>query len=171
MLLFFRFLFSTLLGILRPRIAATEESVTRFTVLPNDCDLNIHLNAGRFVSFMDCGRMDLIARTRLLGPLLKRRLRPIMGGIVVRYRRSILPFRRFSIRSRVIGWDAKWIYVEHIVERQRLVHAHAYVRTLIRGDSGNVTPAEVLALVGQQDIASPQLPEFVSQWCALEDQR
>ena len=160
MLLFFRFLFAMILGCLRPRIDAFETSVARFTVLPTDCDLNLHLNAGRFVSFMDVGRMDLLSRTRLIGPLLKRGWRPVMGGIVVRYRRSVLPLQRFDVRSRLVGWDEKWFYVEHIVEHDGVFCAQAYVRTIVRKKNGNATPREVLALLGREELQSPPLPEF-----------
>lgn len=159
MLLLLRFLITTILGHLRPRIGALDESRSRFTVLPTDCDLNFHLNAGRFVSFMDVARMELLARLRLVGPLLARGWRPVMGGIVVRYRRSVLPFQRFEIRSRVVGWDEKWFYIEHVVEKAGVFCAQAYVRTLIRGNEGNAAPADVLALLGR-DLPSPPLPEF-----------
>jgi acyl-CoA thioesterase FadM len=170
-LLFFRFLIATILGRLRPGIDVLGTSTTTFTVLPTDCDLNFHLNAGRTVSFMDVARMDLLSRTRLIGPLLKRRWRPVMGGIVVRYRRSILPFDRFNIRSRIAGWDAKWFYVEHIVEKGGAFCAHAYVRTLVQTRDRNATPAEVLALVGSEELSSPPLPEFVLAWRDAEDRR
>src|SRR5688572_28766031 len=110
MLLLFRFLITSLRSVFRARIGALDESVVRFTALPHDCDLNFHLNAGRFLSFMDVARMDLLGRTRLLGKLLRRRWRPLMGGATVRYRRSVLPLQRFDVRSRVLGWDAKWFY-------------------------------------------------------------
>jgi acyl-CoA thioesterase FadM len=171
MLLLFRFLFAIILGHARPRIEAMGTAVARFTVLPTDCDLNFHLNAGRFISFMDVARIDLLARVRLLRPLLRRGWRPLMGGIVVRYRRSVLPFERFDVRSRVVGWDEKWFYVEHIVERGGVFCAHAYVRTVVRKRDGNATPGEVLALLGREDMPSPPLPEFVLTWRDAEDGR
>jgi len=176
-LLFFRFLIATILGHLRPRIDVLGTSVTRFTVLPNDCDLNFHLNAGRFISFMDMARMDFMARTRLFGPMLKLRWRPLMGGIVVRYRRSILPLRRFDVRSRIVGWDEKWFYIEHMVvkkglERGPALCAHAYVRLLVQKRAGgNATPREVLAIVGSEALPSPPLPAFVVAWRDAEDRR
>lgn len=181
MLLFFRFLIATILGALRPRIDVLGTAVTRFTALPTDCDLNFHLNAGRFISFMDVARMDFLTRTRLIGPLLRQRWRPLMGGIVVRYRRSILPLRRFEIRSRIVGWDEKWFYVEHMVVKKGLkkkgirdgaLCAHAYVRTLVQKRAGgNATPREVLALAGREEVPSPPLPEFVVAWRDAEDRR
>ena len=160
MLLFFRFILCTILGRLRSRIDVLGTSTVTFTVLPTDCDLNLHLNAGRFVSFMDVARMDLLSRMRLIQPLLKRGWRPVMGGITVRYRRSVLPFERFDIRSRVLGWDEKWFYIEHVVEKKGVFCAQAYVRTVIRKKDSSATPAEVLALLGADGLASPPLPEL-----------
>jgi acyl-CoA thioesterase FadM len=161
MLLLFRFLWITIASIFRSRIDPLGESVVHFTVLPHDCDLNIHLNAGRYLSFMDVARMDLIGRTGLGRKLLKKKWRPIMGGCQVLYRREIRPFERFRVRSRLIGWDEKWFYLEHIAEKGADTFcAKATVRTLIRGKNENVTPKEVLALVGAEDLESPQFEAF-----------
>lgn len=154
----------------RRRIGALDEARVRFTVLPHDCDLNFHLNSGRFLSFMDVARMDLIGRLRLLRPLLRRGWRPVMGGCVVRFRRSVLPFQKFDIRSRVVGWDEKWFYIEHIVEKDGIFCAAGHVRTLIRGKEGNVATRDVLALFGEAPDA-PQLPDFVHHWREIEDAR
>jgi acyl-CoA thioesterase FadM len=170
LLLFFRFLYIMFRARFRSRIGPLEESVVRFTALPHDCDLNFHLNAGRTVSFMDVARIELIVRMRLMGLLLRRKLRPVGGGTVVRFRRSVLPFERFDIRSRVLGWDEKWIYVEHVVEKDGVFCAIGHMRTVIRGKDGSIPPAEVLALM-KLDIESPPLPQFVAQWRDLEDQR
>jgi acyl-CoA thioesterase FadM len=151
MLLIVRFLLVMFASLFRSRIEPMGESVVTFTVLPHDCDLNIHLNAGRYLSFMDIARVDLIGRTGLLRRLLKKGWRPIMGGCTVTYRREIKPFERFRVRSRVTGWDEKWFYLEHIVEKdENTFCARAEVRTLIRSKSGNIPPQDVLALVGYE---------------------
>lgn len=170
MILIVRFLFTMLKSRFRSKIGPLDESVLRFTVLPHDCDLNFHLNAGRFVSFMDVGRIELIGRMRLLGTLLRRGWRPVMGGAVVRFRRSVLPFERFDVRSRVIGWDEKWIYVEHIVEKNGTFCAIGHMRTVIRSKEGSIPPRELLALL-KLDVESPPLPEFVARWRDAEDAR
>jgi len=171
MLLLGRFLFVVLASLLRRRVAPLDESVVRFTVLPQDCDLNFHLNAGRFVSFMDVARIELVGRLGLLTKLLKKGWRPVMGGCVVRYRRSILPFERFDIRSRVIGWDDKWFYVEHVAEKNGAFCAIGHMRTVIRGANGTIPPRDVLALLKLEELQSPELPEFVRDWRDAEDRR
>lgn len=164
MVLFFRFILSMLLSRFRRRVDPLGEAALRFTVLPTDCDLNFHLNAGRYLSFMDLGRVELIARMRLLRKILDLGWRPINAGSVIRFRRSVLPLRRFTLRSRVIGWDEKWLYFEHIIERKGELCAIGNARGLFRGPNGNVAPSELLALAGMPDLPSPPLPEFVQRW-------
>ena len=155
----------------RRRIGPYGEAVVHFTVLPTDCDLNLHLNGGRFVSFMDISRVELLARMRIFTKIIRRGWRPIMGGIVVRYRRSVLPFERFAVRTRVAGWDDRWFYIEHTVETNGELCAIAYARTVIRGRQGNVSPQEVVALSGEAGLGSPPLPEFAARWRDAEDSR
>ncbi|HEX2060453.1 MAG TPA: acyl-CoA thioesterase [Thermoanaerobaculia bacterium] len=159
MLLLFRFLFTILRSLVRRRIEPLGESVVRFTALPNDCDLNLHLNAGRFVSFMDIARVELIGRVGLLVPMLRRGWRPVMGGATVTYRRSILPFERFTIRTRVAAWDEKWFYVAHtLLRHDGSVSATGIMRTAIRSKEGVVPPRDVLALIGAEHLQSPEVP-------------
>ena len=170
MLLLFRFLLTMIKCRFRSRIGPLDESVVRFTALPHDCDLNFHLNAGRYVSFMDVARIELIGRVRFIGPMLRRGWRPVAGGAVVRFRKSVLPFERFDIRSRVIGWDDRWIYVEHIVEKNGEFCAIGHMRTVIRSKHGTIPPAEVLAALNVT-LESPPLPDFVAKWQDAEANR
>lgn len=171
MLLLVRFLLLLVRGRFRPRLGPLEPSVVRFTVLPHDCDLNFHLNAGRFVSFMDIARIELLVRMRALGTLLRHGWRPLMGGCTVRFRRPILPFRRFDIRSRLLGWDAKWLYLEHVVEQDGALCASGVMRVLFRRNGSSATPDEFFALLNVQGLIPPPLPEFVERWRASEEVR
>lgn len=171
MLLFFRFILTMLLSRVRRKIHPLEAATIRFTVLPTDCDLNFHLNAGRFISFTDVARVELLARMRLFRAMLKKKWRPINGGMIIRYRRSILPLQRFAVRSRVIGWDEKWIYFEHVIDRNGELCAIANARGLFRGPDGNIAPHEFLPLAGIEATDSPALPAAVESWRALENAR
>ena len=172
MILLFRFLLTVFKARFRSKIGPLDSSVIRFTVLPHDCDLNIHLNAGRFLSFMDIARIELLARMRIFRSVLKRGWRPVVGGAVIRYRRSVQPFERFTIESRTLGWDEKWFYIEHILNRaDGSMAATAHTRVLLRKKDGTVPPRELIELMGLDGIESPVLPAFVQQWRDAEDQR
>ena len=173
MLLLFRFLWTIFFKArFRSRIGPLDSSVVRFTVLPHDCDLNIDLNAGRFLSFMDIGRVELMARMRVFNRVLRRGWRPVVGGVVIRYRRSVEPFERFTVQSRVVGWDDKWFYFEQILNRaDGSMAAIAYARALLRTKGGTVPPRELIDLMGPADTTSPPLPAFVEEWRRAEDAR
>jgi acyl-CoA thioesterase FadM len=169
--LLFRFLLIMLLARFRREIGPFDTARLRFTVLPTDCDLNFHLNAGRFVSFMDVSRVELLARMRLFAKVMKKGWRPVNGGMLIRFRRSILPFERFDVRSRVVGWDEKWFYFEHILEREGNLCAVGHARGLFRGNGQTIEPRTFLELIGHQDTPSPELPEVVLLWREAEDAR
>ncbi|HYC90999.1 MAG TPA: acyl-CoA thioesterase [Thermoanaerobaculia bacterium] len=160
MLLFFRFLFTILSSGLRRRIGPLDSATLYYRALPHDCDLNFHLNAGRYVSFMDISRVELIARMRVLRRVLKRGWRPIVGGGQVTYRKSVMPMERFSVTSRVTAWDEKWFYIEHLIHKSDgALAATGLMRVLFRGPRGNVPPRELLALLGAEDLQSPEVPK------------
>ena len=169
MVVLFRFLFAIFKSRFRRRLGILDDCVITTRVWPNDLDLNMHMNSGRYLSMMDIGRVEILARTRMLRPVLKRGWRPMVGATFIRYKKSLLPFERFTIRSRIVCWDEKWLYFEHILERRGEVAAQAYVRGLLRGKSGNVKPGELLELAGVPSMQSPAMPEDVAAWKALLD--
>lgn len=159
MILFFRFVITILTSGLKTAIGPLDSAVVRFRCWPHDCDLNLHLNAGRYVSFMDIARVELLARMRLLRPILKRGWRPVVGGGTLTYRRSVMPFERFSIQSRVAAWDEKWFYIEHVVyKRDGSLAATGVMRTVLRNAQGSIPPGEVLKVMGLEGMQSPEVP-------------
>ena len=169
MVLLFRFVLVMIASRFRPRMHPMAESLVHFTVLPTDCDLNFHLNAGRFVSFMDICRVELLGRMRLFLAVLRRGWRPVVGGVRIRYRRSLLPFERFTVRSRIVGWDEKWLYFEHVIESRAGHCATGHARGLLRGGGRSIPPGELFELLGIEDRVSPPLPDDVERWRRAED--
>lgn len=138
-------------------------SVLRFRVWPNDLDVNLHMNNGRFLSVMDLGRFDLSFRTGLGRAMLRNRWKPLVGGITMRYRRSLAPFARYELHTRLLGWDGKWFFLEQRFLEAGELAAEGVVRALFRGREGNVPTAEVLRPLGHGG-PSPDLPEPVRRW-------
>jgi len=159
MVLFFRVAILFIKDFLRRRIQVPGESVIRLRVWPTDMDLNFHLNDGRYVSLSGLGRVDLMLRTGLLRRALKRGWYPVVGSVVIRYRREIRAFEKFELHSRILGWDQKWFYFEHRFEKGGDVAAVAYARGVMRTREGAVPPADVLKLV-DWDEASPEVPDI-----------
>ena len=98
------------------RLGVLDSSILTFRVWPNDLDINLHMNNGRYLTIMDLGRADLMIRCGLGKVILKRRWMPVLGAVTIQYRRSLSPFQGFRLRTRILCWDEKWVFLEHRVE-------------------------------------------------------
>ena len=159
MVLLVRLLLIIIRNVFRRRAPIDGQSVIRTRVWPVDMDLNFHLNDGRYISLTGLGRVDLMMRTGLLRRAVKRGWYPVVGGIVIKYRREIRAMERFVVRTKIIGWDEKWFYFEHRFEKQGELAALAYARGVMRTREGAVPSADVLALVGWTK-PSPPVPNI-----------
>lgn len=164
----FRLILTVILDLFKRRIHPLDESVVAMRIWPNDLDLNMHANSGRYISFMDVGRLDLLVRIGML-KVLRLGWRPLAAGAIITYRRSLLPFERFRLRSRLLCWDEKWFYFEHRIEKSDgQLAAIAHVRGLLRGPQSNVSSREFLAVAGFPDLESPPMPDVIVRWRAAE---
>jgi acyl-CoA thioesterase FadM len=165
----FRLILCLISSALRPPIDPLGEATVHMRVWPNDLDLNVHANSGRYQSFMDIGRIALVFRLRLARRVfVARKWRPLVGGSMITFRKSLLPFEKFAVRSRILCWDEKWFYFEHIIERMSgEVSAIGTVRGLLRGPEGNIPPAEMIALAGKP-VEAPPIPDYIVRWREAE---
>jgi len=149
----------------------TGTHVSQHYCLPHDIDLWRELNNGRTLTIYDLGRIPLAGRVGLL-PLLKtRRWGLTMAGANVRYRRRVRMFEKVEMRSRAIGWDARFMYLEQSMwKADGECASHIVYRGAVTGAQGIVPPAEVMGALGVQT-PSPDLPGWIQAWLATEDLR
>ena len=93
---------------------------------------------------------------------------PVIASSMVRWRRSLLPFQRFELRSRMLWWDDKWFYVEQRFVREGRTVAIGLVKGVIRRKGGHVPPAEVFARVLGHEPEAPPVPAAIADWQAFE---
>lgn len=164
----FRLLIVVFRSYFQRRRGILDISVVRLRVWPNDLDVNVHMNNGRYLSLMDIGRVDLMLHCGL-GNWLRRGWQPLVAASFCRHFKPLNVFQRFEIRSRVLGWDEKWLYIEHRILRRGSLHALAVVKALV-AERGRLLPtAELLAAAGGLPAPSPALPAWVQAW--LESER
>jgi len=142
------------------------ESRLVFRVWPNDCDLNLHLNNGRYLAFMDLGRIHLLSATGIFRQVLRRRWSPVLSAAEINYIRPLGPFQRFELATRILTWDEKYFYLEQRFEQGERLYASATVRGLFLARGRTVSTAELLRLAGV-DTPPPPIPDVVSHWKEL----
>lgn len=161
--LLFRLVAVVLAALFGRRLGLIEAGRLRLRVWPTDLDFNLHMTNARYHSVMDLGRIDLLVRTDLGRVMLRRRWTTVLGAVNVRFRRSLKPFQRFELVSRVLCWDEKWIFIEHRVETAAGTAAVAVMQGVFLAGGKPVPTAEVLAAL-DLPAESPPMPDFVADW-------
>lgn len=168
--LYLRLLWAVLSSLARGRLHYSSMSESEFRVLPHDLDAFGHMNNGRYLQIMDVARTEWMVRTGVFGTIRRQRWAPILGGGFVRFRYSLHLMQRYSVRTRLLGWDRRWFYLEHAFfdVRQRCV-AKGVTRAALRTSGAWVDARDVADLI-HPGAESPTIPAFVTDWLGLEDQ-
>ena len=165
--LIFRLL-GVLIGALwRPKLGAADISRLRFRVWPLDLDINLHLTNSRYFALMDLGRTDHILRSGVWRIMRRDRLAVVLGGAAMRFRRSLAPFEKVSLATRLLGYDERWIYMEQVFTGSKGVACIAVLRGAFVKDGKIVTPKTVLEPVALDELVS-DLPSWVKDWAEVE---
>ncbi|MGH1464697.1 MAG: acyl-CoA thioesterase [Cognatishimia sp.] len=152
-------------------LALFDTHVSQHICMPWDIDLWRELNNGRTLTLYDLGRIPLAIRTGMIRHLAKNKWGLTVAAANVRYRRRIVMFEKFEMRSRAIGWDDKFFYMEQSIWKQDGECAnHAVYRTAIISKAGMVR-APVVMQSFAPDLAPPTLPNWVQDWVAAEENR
>ncbi|MEY4697125.1 MAG: hypothetical protein RIT14_1553 [Pseudomonadota bacterium] len=144
--------------------------VSRHRCWPWDLDPWAELNNGRTLTLYDLGRIPLGIRTGLRRVLGQRGWGLAVAGNTVRYRRRVRAFEVVEMRSRCIGWDSRFLYIEQAMWKGGDCASHMVLRTAVTSMAGIVPPAQVLAALGE-GVESPALPDWVQTWIAAEAAR
>ena len=155
----------------QPRIGFLDTSNTSLWVGPFDIDPWIELNNGRTLTLYDLGRLPHYQRVGVRRTIEKAGMYFTVAGVSVRYRARIRPFTKVDMHTRILGWDARFFYVDQSLWQDDVCANHMLLRQAIaRRDKGIVPPHEVARVIGI-DPASPELPEWVNSWIDAEATR
>lgn len=145
-----------------------EPGWLRFRVWPNDCDINLHMNNGRYLTFMDLGRVHLLAQIGMLRELFRRHWAPVLSAAEMNFIRPLRPFQAFDLVTRLLTWDEKYFYIEQRFVSEGRLCAIGMVKGLFLHGRERVATFTVLEALGL-DRAPPALPEVVRHWNDLAD--
>lgn len=169
--LYLRLLAFTLLTRRRSRVSPLGPVRTPFRVWPTDLDLLRHVNNGTYLTIMDIARLDLLSRAGISDEIRRRGWYPVVVAETITFRRSLTLFQRFEIRTEVLGWDERSVFLQQDFLRAERVVASAVIRARFLGRDGErVGPLQVLELAGEVG-EQPELPRWVQDWAASTDRR
>jgi len=155
----------------RQKIKITDKLMLTSRVWLNDIDFNGHMNNGRYLTIMDLGRVQLVARLGLVRCILKQHIHPVAAGASIVYFKSLKPFERFTLTTQVIYWDADWFYVKQdFYSSQNALSASALVRVAFVKASKRIDSFAFLAAQSNQRLNMPQpdMPAYLHAFLAGE---
>lgn len=144
-------------------------SRSRFRVWPTDLDVLRHMNNGKYLSIMDVARFDLIQRNGVWELFAREGWYPVVVGQTISYRKSLNPWMRFWIESRILGFDDQAVYMEQRfvrpdAQRRPDIYARAVVRARILRRSGGVVPVDEILAKSGADRDQLVVPDEMLEW-------
>ena len=73
------------------------------------------MNNGRYLTFMDLGRVHLMAQNGLLKVMVCEKWMPVLAAAEINFIRSIEPFQKFELVTRLVSWDEKYFYIDPLL--------------------------------------------------------
>jgi acyl-CoA thioesterase FadM len=166
--LYLRLLWTLLRSSRLPRIEPGAWIERRLRVLPNDLDINGHMNNGRYLTIVDLMLVEYFVRTGFAQAMMKAGWRPMSGGAFITYRKGLKPFQTYRLRFTLAGADEAWNYMRfEFVREDGALCAAGYMKGAAVGREGLVPNARSYATIGRTFAQEP-LPEPVRHWLAAE---
>ena len=153
--LIFRMLLISVLALFRERLAIGKlQSSLTLHVLPNDLDINFHMNNGRYLTLCDLSRIDMFIRTGLMKSIIKRKWMPLIAHHTMTYKKPLGLFERFDLLLELTHWDEKYFYMNHtFIVGDRVAAEGTSKGCMYARGAGVVSPEEVIAAVTEDNRA------------------
>jgi acyl-CoA thioesterase FadM len=150
-----------------PRLQVGDTLERSLRVLPNDIDVNGHMNNGRYLTIIDLMLVEYFVRVGFAGTIIKKGWRPMSGGSIISYRRGLDPFQQYTVRYRIDACDANWNYMRYEFLSGGKLCAAGYMKGAVVGKEGFVPNATSYGAMGQTPLAG-ELPQAVQHWLTAE---
>lgn len=119
-------------------------------VLPNDIDINMHMNNGRYLTICDLSRVDMFIRTGLAKTMQQSKWIPVIAEHTMTYKKSLKMMQKYEVEMNITHWDEKFFYMEHrFVVADRIV-AQGRSKGCVVSKQGVITPEHVIMAVSDR---------------------
>jgi len=113
-------------------------------VLPNDIDINLHMNNGRYLTICDLTRVDMFIRTGLSRTMVNEKWMPVISEHTMKYKKALKLFQKYEVKMEVTGWDDRSFQMLHTFLVESRVVAEGISLGVIVSKAGVVPPIEVM---------------------------
>jgi acyl-CoA thioesterase FadM len=119
-----------------------------------EIDINRHMNQAAYPRVMELGRTDWFIRSRAWRTWRGQGVNPMVAEQTITYRRELKPLARYTIDTRAVGIEGRFLILEsHLLVRDR-VHTRGVAKLLFVGPDG-VLPAEAVEALARDVLDTP----------------
>jgi len=149
-----------------PKLHLGDVGRMRLRVLPVDVDFLGHMNNGVYLSVMDLGRLDLLVRSGVWASFQRLGYYPVVANETISFRRSLQPWQRYVLETRIAGYDDRSVYLEQRFVVDGEIYARAFVRGRFLKKAGGIVTMTELSDAAGVDTASLPPAEWLARWAA-----
>lgn len=154
-----------------PAMDPFDLHVSRHRCHLSDCDIFGEMNNGRILTLYEMGRFQAAVRMGLWTILKKKRWGLTVAGTSIRYRRRITPFERYEVRTKIITWDERFVYLEQgMYKTNGDCASNVLLRTAVV-EKGRSVPTEMLTKALGISSHPPSPAPWVQNWIDAEATR
>lgn len=148
--LFIRLFYVLVTSLFKERLPVGRATSTlHLLTFPNDLDINLHVNNGRYLTLCDLSRVDFFLRTGLARLMLAKGWMPVIAEHTMAYKKSLKTFQKFQLDSSITHWDEKYFYMVHTFVRAGRVIAEGTSKAAVLSKGGVIVPEEVIRLLSK----------------------
>ena len=149
--LIFRMVGLLLASLFKPRLPHIKPvNELSMRVLPNDLDINLHMNNGRYLTICDLTRVDMFIRTGLARTMLKEEWIPVVAEHTMTYKKPLKPFQKYLVTMAVTGWDDRTFDMVHtFLVGDRVMAEGTSKGMIVSKKEGVIAPERVLETVAR----------------------
>lgn len=131
--------------VLAARLRADGSLVSRLVqrVRLSEIDANLHVNQAVYPKLFELGRADWLVRSGTWNRWRGAGMNPMVAEQTLTYRRELKPFARFTIDTRALRVEGRFLHLQSHVIVGDTVHTKADVKLLFVGPDGVATPEQV----------------------------
>ena len=124
----------------------TKTEVYTSRVRLSDVDVFGVVNNSKYFKIAERARFDLCGKKGILSKVFHSGYTPVLAGAVVRFRRSLRPFQKYFVESKIIHCDEKYIYISQSIKdsKSNSLYFIMLCRVAFVGRKGSVKPEDVL---------------------------
>ena len=133
----------------KPRLSINKpkNSLTLW-VLPNDIDLNMHMNNGRYLTICDLTRVDMFIRTGLAKTMIQEKWIPVISEHTMKYKRPLKLFQKYKVSMEIVSWNDKSFHMLHtFIVNDRIIAEGTSQGVIISKTTGVIAPEDVMKKV------------------------